>query len=178
MDTYQKIKIKLKSLQETPTVFWFALILLNMLLLLPAMVFYPGSSQFFPIPPLNTPRGCYDTLAFFFRRENQDFFRIAVDYYIILTAILLLGQVKWSTLLRRILFSIYLFLLIYSGYDAGAHRSVELPLREKERLQSRIHKQQILAGCSCVFLRHNSDDTLYWDPIRHCAVRYGTDVSD
>ncbi|MEJ2537457.1 MAG: CDP-alcohol phosphatidyltransferase family protein [Calditrichia bacterium] len=77
MDTYQKIKIKLKSLQETPAVFWFALILLNTLLLLPAMVFYPGSSQFFPIPPLNTPRGWYDTLAFFFRRENQDFFRIA-----------------------------------------------------------------------------------------------------
>ena len=119
MDTYQKIKIKLNSLQETPTVFWFALILLNTLLLLPAMVFYPGSSQFFPIPPLNTPRGCYDTLAFFFRRENQDFFRIAVDYYIILTTIFFFGQVKWSTLLRRILLSIYLFLLIYSAYDAA-----------------------------------------------------------
>lgn len=119
MDSYQKIKIDLQSLQKKPVLFWIALISLNILLLLPALVLYPGKIQIIPIPPLHTPRGWYDTFAFLFRRENQDFFRIAVDYFIILTAIFLFGRVKWSTTLRQILLSAYLFLLIYSAYDAG-----------------------------------------------------------
>lgn len=119
MAILEKIKGILKTWQQVPLFFWFSVIFLNMLLLLPSIVADPGTSQILPVPPFNSPRGWYDIIFFFFRRENQDIFRVSVDYYIILTFLYLQVRLNWFKILRRIVLFAYLFLLLYSVYDAS-----------------------------------------------------------
>ena len=118
MDTIRKIRLWLKNLSRKRIFFWFALLFLNILLFLPQTIFYSGTVQLLPLPPLHSPRGWYDTLLFFLRRENQDFFRLMVEYLTIISVIFLSIRTRYRKLIYRLLLSCYFFLFIYQIYDA------------------------------------------------------------
>lgn len=118
MDTVRKIISWLQGVSQNYTFFWFALIILNILLFMPQTIFHPGKVHFLPLPPLYGPRGWFDTFLFFLRRENQDFFRIIAEYLLIVTSLFFVIKLKYPKLLRRILLALYLFFFIYQCYDS------------------------------------------------------------
>ncbi len=119
MDRIRKIKQHLSRWQEHPAFFPAALILLNVLLLLPVVLLHPGENRFLPLPPLNSPRGLYDTVLFFFRRVNVDIFRLSADYILLLTLLRITAGTRWYRITSRLVIAIYLFLLIFQSYDAA-----------------------------------------------------------
>jgi len=118
MDTIRKIIPRFRKLAHQRFFFWFALVFLNILLFLPQTIFYSGMVQLLPLPPLHGPRGWYDTLLFFLRRENQDFFRLIAEYLVIISLLFLSVKTKYQKLLRHFLLLLYLFLFVYQNYDA------------------------------------------------------------
>ena len=117
MDSEKGLKQKLYSLQNNKYFFWFSLVILNSLFLLPEVLFHPAQNQLIPLPPLHAPRGWYDFVVFFFRRENIDFFRLVVDFYFLLTVLWLTRKTRYFQLIRRIAIVVYLFLLLFHAYD-------------------------------------------------------------
>jgi hypothetical protein len=118
MDTIRKIGYWLKNLTRKRFFFWFALLFLNILLFLPQTIFYSGTVQLLPLPPVQGPRGWYDTLLFFLRRENQDFFRLMVEYLTIISVMFLSIRISYRKSIFFLLLSCYFFLFIYQIYDA------------------------------------------------------------
>jgi hypothetical protein len=118
MDTVRKIILWFKKLAEQPLFFWFALFFLNILLFLPQTIFYSGTVQLIPLPPLQSPRGWYDTLLFFLRRENQDFFRLNAEYLLIISLLFITIKSKHRKFFHYFLLLLYFFLFIYQSYDA------------------------------------------------------------
>lgn len=116
MDSLQKLKRFLSQLKENPVFFWFSLILLNILLFLPQTLFSPAQVSWIPLPPLDAPRGWYDALLFFLRRENQDFFRLIAEYYLILVLLFVSLKLNWSAWIYRFITGSYIFLLTFQIY--------------------------------------------------------------
>ncbi|MFZ0390655.1 MAG: hypothetical protein WAN36_09350 [Calditrichia bacterium] len=119
MDSFKKIKFRLQQIQKLPAFFWLSLLLLNAIILLPAVIFAPGSFKILPIPPVHGPRGGYDFVLFFFRRDTHDLFRIVVEFYLMVTILFLVRNERRHIRLRRVFIGIYFFLLIYHTYDAA-----------------------------------------------------------
>jgi hypothetical protein len=118
MGTVRKIILWLEKLSEQRYFFWFALFFLNILLFLPQTIFYSGTVQLIPLPPLQSPRGWYDTLLFFLRRENQDFFRLIAEYLVIISLLYITIRSKYRHIFHYFLLLLYSFLFIYQSYDA------------------------------------------------------------
>jgi hypothetical protein len=116
MDSLKKLKISLDNLLNNQIIFWFSLIILNLLLFLPQTILSPSPVSWFPLTPLSAPRGWYDVIFHFVRRENQDFVRLVAEYYLIVTILFLSIKLNWSAWIRRILIGVYIFLLIYQIY--------------------------------------------------------------
>ncbi|MBN2365931.1 MAG: hypothetical protein JXL67_07165, partial [Calditrichaeota bacterium] len=118
MAFFNQIKNKSRRLQQNPIFFWISLIFLNVLLFLPQSLFYSGSVNWFPLPPLDAPRGWYDTALFFLRRENQDLFRLVAEYFIIISLLFLAIRLWKKRWIERILIGSYIFFLLYNFYDS------------------------------------------------------------
>ncbi len=117
MAIFREIKEKSKEVQQNPLFFWVSLILLNVLLVLPEVLLYSGKVTWLPFPPLNAPRGWYDTVLFFFRRTNPDIYRLSAEYAIIVSLLYLLVRYRKNRWLERFLIGSYIFFLIYNFYD-------------------------------------------------------------
>lgn len=104
--------------RQDPAVFWGGLIFLNILLFVPFFILQTRESSLIPIPPLNGPRGWYDTLLFFVRRENQDFFRLSADLYLLTIILALMSNNRWKAKGDALAVIVYLFLLVYQTYEA------------------------------------------------------------
>ncbi|GAB4332971.1 MAG: hypothetical protein Kow0037_10990 [Calditrichia bacterium] len=115
MDAAAKIQfLKRKPVQF---LFWlFSLFFLNALFFLPEVLLSPEHFPFFPIPPANLPRGWYDQILFFLRRENVDLFRLCADFYLILLTAYFTVKRKSFSRIIKLLFVLYVFLLIFHAY--------------------------------------------------------------
>ena len=119
MDRIRKVKQQMLRWQEHRAFFPLALILLNVLLLLPVVLLHPMENRLLPVPPFHSPRGWYDVLLFFFRRVNVDVLRLSADYIILLTLLLIAARTRWYKVTGWIVAIVYLFLLIFQIYDAA-----------------------------------------------------------
>ncbi len=116
MDTLKRLKFNLEELLNNQIFFWFSLVFLNILLFLPQTILSPGPVSWIPLLPFDSPRGWYDIIFFFGRRENQDFFRLIAEYYLILSLLFLSIRLNWHHWFKRVLVGIYIFFLIYQIY--------------------------------------------------------------
>ena len=97
--------------------FWGLFFLLNTLFFLPKFLLNIDSSTFFPdFYNAGTPRQMW---KFFFRRENQDIFRISVDLLILLWGTLLLKYKKPPRFFGCAIFAIYIVLFFYQIYQGS-----------------------------------------------------------
>lgn len=119
MDFIQKLKPKINRWRQNPAAFWIAILFLNSLLLLPEVILFASVHPLLPIPPLHGPQGWYGMVSYFFRRENQDFFRIIADFYVLLSLFVLPFPFCKKKNFRRILLLVYFFLFTFQVYDVG-----------------------------------------------------------
>lgn len=97
--------------------FWGLFFLLNTLLFLPKFLLDIDSSTFFP--DFYNAGTFREKWKFFFRRENQDIFRISVDLLTLLWILLLMRYRRLPGLFGYSVFAIYLILFFYQIYQGS-----------------------------------------------------------
>lgn len=128
----------LKARDATPAIFWISLVFLNSLLFLPPMLTEMDRSTLIPLPPLHAPRGWYDALVFFIRRDTHDLFRLSGELLTIATLVVVTRRIPFNRWVPRLGLGIYLVLLIYQTYESLSLRIFgERPLLYSDLLLAR-----------------------------------------
>ena len=96
-------------------IFWVLFFLLNTLLFLPKFLLDIDSSTFFP--DFHHAGSFREKWKFFFRRDNQDIFRVSVDLLILLWIVVLFKNRRLSKRFWQLTLAIYLVLFFYQIYQ-------------------------------------------------------------
>ena len=106
-------------MSKKETIFWILFFLLNTLLFLPKFLLDLDSSTFFP--DFYSAGSFRERWKFFFRRDNQDIFRLSVDLLILLWTIFLFKKRKLTRLFWQVVITIYFVLFFYQIYQGSIH---------------------------------------------------------
>lgn len=95
-------------------IFWGLFILLNSLLFVPKFLIDIQTSSFFPF--FEDVGDYREQFKYFFRRENQDPFRISLDLMLLTWILLILRKIKFTILTQSIITCVYVGWFLYQVY--------------------------------------------------------------